>query len=60
MAQLFLRVAAATPCHPGRRLQGAQAPGGTVTARVAPSGRGEICQLCVVCVMCFPLVSLFG
>ncbi len=28
-------------------------PGGTVTARVAPSGRGESCQSCVVCVVCF-------
>ncbi len=27
-------------------------PGGTVTARDVPSGRGELCQSCVVCVMC--------
>ncbi len=29
-------------------------PGSTVTARDAPSGRGELCQSCVVWVVCFP------
>ncbi len=31
-------------------------PGGTVTARVAPSGRGELCQSSVVCVLCSRLM----
>ncbi len=38
-----------------RGLQSAQ-PGGTVTARVTPSGRGESCQSSVVCVMCSRLL----
>ncbi len=36
-------------------------PGSTVTARDAPSGRGELCQTSVVCVLCSRLfVSLYG
>ncbi len=31
-------------------------PGSTVTARDAPSGRGELCQSSVVCVMCSRLL----
>ncbi len=38
-------------------------PGGTVKARDAPSGRGELCQSSVVCVMCsrfmFPYLVCF-
>ncbi len=40
-------------------------PGGTVTARVEPSGRWELCQTSVVCVLCFlsssdVIMSKFG
>ncbi len=38
-------------------------PGSTVTARDAPSGRGELCQTSVVCVLCsrllFPYMVCF-
>ncbi len=34
-------------------------PGGTVTARDVPSGRGELCQSCVVVCHVFPLLVSF-